>query len=49
MLVYLKKKKKKIIKFTLDGFYPSTTNCWTGIPVQPCNLPVQRTGGRVPG
>ena len=33
----------------LDGFYQSTTNCWTGIPVHTGILPVQRTVGRVPG
>ena len=31
------------------GYYQSTMHCWTGKPVQQCILPVQRTGGRVPG
>ena len=31
------------------GYYQSKMHCWTGKPVQQCILPVQRTGGRVPG
>ena len=31
------------------GYYQSKMHCWMGKPVQQFILPVQRTGGRVPG